>query len=157
MVAWIWWLSRIFHCSRTFLFWTVLFTVHLLAGTWELSFLVWSDFLCQGIWPVYQYLGKFLECPLLAPLLCLWVRWLFFLQAAFPTGPLWLGYPGWNDQCAHLLLTSLLLCLFTRGEWVSQQELFALSNFRLTDLLPGLTFIIVLYNPDLAKKPVMSV
>lgn len=53
---------------------------------------------------------------------------------------------------AHLLLTAPLLCLFTRGEWVSQQELFALPNFRLMNLLPGLSFIIVLHNPDLAKN-----
>lgn len=55
--------------------------------SWNLeTFLVWNDFLCQGIWPVYQYLG---EIPGIS----------FFLFASPPLSP---------HHCYHCKISSLL-------------------------------------------------
>lgn len=95
--------------------------------SWNLeTSLVWSDFLCQGIWPVYQYLGKFLECPFFSlPSPYCYISLSDFFSSfkfQFPHC-LFCRLPHWNYsflQIVHsILLLFLLASSFVLFSWIS--------------------------------------
>lgn len=91
-----WWMSKTFDDPRTFLILDNIVYNPVTRWNWE-TFLVWSDFLCQGIWPVYQYLGKFLKC-------------LFFLLFVLPQPPYLWQISSFEPQFPHRLSINPAQC-----------------------------------------------
>lgn len=67
------------------------------------------------------------------------------------------GMTNLRSRRAHLLLTAPLLCLFTRGEWVSQQELFCFAQFQTHEPSPRPIFYYCFTQSRFSQEPATSV